>query len=116
VPPYLTVPEAAEYARASRQRIYDLLSAGRLTDTRTAGAPSCSALSSIPTSPDSRGRVAPESRRAQARKPRTGRVFCAPGWWPTRSASANTRRARCQTVATGRTASARGLREPETPP
>jgi excisionase family DNA binding protein len=29
--PYLTIPEAAEYLRCSRQRIYDLLSAGRLT-------------------------------------------------------------------------------------
>lgn len=29
--PYLTVPEAAEYARCSRQRIYDLLSSARLT-------------------------------------------------------------------------------------
>jgi excisionase family DNA binding protein len=29
--PYLTVGEAAEYLRASRQRVYDLLSAGRLT-------------------------------------------------------------------------------------
>jgi excisionase family DNA binding protein len=29
--PYLSVPEAAKYARASRQRIYDLLSSGRLT-------------------------------------------------------------------------------------
>lgn len=29
--PYLTVAEAADYLRASRQRVYDLLSAGRLT-------------------------------------------------------------------------------------
>jgi excisionase family DNA binding protein len=29
--PYLTVAEAAEYLRASRQRVYDLLSAGRLS-------------------------------------------------------------------------------------
>lgn len=29
--PYLTVGEAAEYMRCGRQRIYDLLSAGRLT-------------------------------------------------------------------------------------
>lgn len=29
--PYLTVDEAAEYARCSRQRIYDLRSDGRLT-------------------------------------------------------------------------------------
>jgi excisionase family DNA binding protein len=31
VSPYLSVGEAAEYARCSRQRIYDLLSSGRLT-------------------------------------------------------------------------------------
>jgi excisionase family DNA binding protein len=29
--PYLTIPEACEYARMSRQRIYDLRSAGRLS-------------------------------------------------------------------------------------
>jgi len=29
--PYFTVQEASEYLRCSRQRIYDLLSAGRLT-------------------------------------------------------------------------------------
>jgi excisionase family DNA binding protein len=29
--PYLTVAESAEYLRCSRQRIYDLLSQGRLT-------------------------------------------------------------------------------------
>ena len=29
--PYLTVPEAANYLRASKQRIYDLASSGRLT-------------------------------------------------------------------------------------
>jgi len=29
--PYLTVAEAAEYLRASRQRVYDLLSSGRLS-------------------------------------------------------------------------------------
>jgi len=29
--PYMTVTEAAEYLRASKQRVYDLLSAGRLT-------------------------------------------------------------------------------------
>jgi excisionase family DNA binding protein len=29
--PFLSVPEAAEYLRSSRQRVYDLLSAGRLT-------------------------------------------------------------------------------------
>lgn len=28
--PYLTIPEAAEYLRCSRQRIYDLCSSGRL--------------------------------------------------------------------------------------
>ena len=32
--PWLTVPEAAEYLRASRQRIYDLLSSRRLTRHR----------------------------------------------------------------------------------
>lgn len=31
VSPYMTVPEAADYLRCSRQRVYDLLSAGRLT-------------------------------------------------------------------------------------
>jgi excisionase family DNA binding protein len=31
VPPYLSVPEAAELMRAKPQRIYDLLSSGRLT-------------------------------------------------------------------------------------
>lgn len=29
--PYLSIPEAAEYLRSSRQRVYDLLSSGRLT-------------------------------------------------------------------------------------
>jgi excisionase family DNA binding protein len=29
--PYLTIPEACEYARMSRQRIYDLRSSGRLS-------------------------------------------------------------------------------------
>lgn len=29
--PYMTIPEAAEYARCRRQRIDDLLSSGRLT-------------------------------------------------------------------------------------
>jgi excisionase family DNA binding protein len=31
VSPFMTVPEAAEFLRCSRQRIYDLLSARRLT-------------------------------------------------------------------------------------
>lgn len=31
VSPYLRVDEAADYLRCSRQRIYDLLSSGRLT-------------------------------------------------------------------------------------
>lgn len=29
--PYLTIPEACEYARMSRQRVYDLRSSGRLS-------------------------------------------------------------------------------------
>jgi excisionase family DNA binding protein len=29
--PYMSIDEAAEYLRAKRQRVYDLLSAGRLT-------------------------------------------------------------------------------------
>jgi excisionase family DNA binding protein len=31
VSPYLTIPEAADYLRCSRQRVDDLLSSGRLT-------------------------------------------------------------------------------------
>jgi len=29
--PYMTIPEAADYLRAKPQRVYDLLSSGRLT-------------------------------------------------------------------------------------
>ncbi len=35
--PYMTIPEAAEYLRCSRQRIDNLLSAGRLTRIKDGG-------------------------------------------------------------------------------
>jgi excisionase family DNA binding protein len=35
--PYMTVPEAAEYLRCSRQRVDDLLSAGRLERVKDGG-------------------------------------------------------------------------------
>lgn len=37
IPPYLTPQEAGEYLRATKQRVYDLVSSGRLKRVRDGG-------------------------------------------------------------------------------
>jgi excisionase family DNA binding protein len=50
--PFLTVAEAAEYLRAKRQRVYDLLSCGRLTRYKDGAGCSSRAPSSTHTLPE----------------------------------------------------------------